>query len=82
MSQKFKKEKSFRFRNKSRAYFYENFLATLIEALSGDKTGEVVLKPTRYIRVMSIIQPVLEEYRERIEHVDGISGIIMLRPTK
>ena len=40
-----------------------------IEALSGDKTGEVVLKPTRYIRVMSIIQPVLEEYKERIEQI-------------
>ncbi len=28
VSQKFKKEKSFRFRNKSMAYFYGNFLST------------------------------------------------------
>jgi len=58
-------------RNMMDQYFENDIIYEFskIEALSGDKTGEVVLKPTRYIRVMSIIQPVLEEYRERIEQI-------------
>ena len=58
-------------RNMMDKYFEDDVIYEFskIEALSGDKTGEVVLKPTRYIRVMSIIQPVLEEYRERIEQI-------------
>ncbi len=58
-------------RNMMDQYFQNDIIYEFskIEALSGDKTGEVVLKPTRYIRVMSIIQPVLEEYRERIEQI-------------
>ncbi len=58
-------------RNMMDQYFADDIIYEFskIEALSGDKTGEVVLKPTRYIRVMSIIQPVLKEYRERIEQI-------------
>lgn len=58
-------------RNMMDKYFEDDVIYEFskIEALSGDKTGEVVLKPTRYIRVMSIIQPVLKEYRERIEQI-------------
>lgn len=40
---------------------------SLTEALSGEKEGEVVLQTPRYVRVLSELKMVLDEYKKRID---------------
>ena len=61
-------------RNMMDEYFKDDVVyeLTIMDALSGDKTGEVVLKPSHYVRVISEIKPVLNQYREKLNSLsDG-----------
>ena len=40
---------------------------SLTDALSGEKEGEVILNAPRYVRVLSQLKPIIDEYKDRIE---------------